>query len=116
MEIAISTLVFWIMLQLTGNPDTATLSGVMAMMGFRALEFETWDTNGKQRPPDRVVPVLSLGHAMAWFQIYCLASWAAYLKTGRTDKIINLGLLILLVMALITAAKYAWLMFNERKG
>lgn len=114
MEIAISTLVFWIMLQLTNTPNIATLSGAMAMLGFRALDVESWDINTKKRTNNELVPIVSIGHGMAWFHLFCLMSWAGYLNTGRTDKIIKLGLLLLLVMALIVAAKYAWLLFKER--
>ena len=51
---------------------------------------------------------------MALFHMFRLVSWASYLETSRTDRIIKAGLLILSVMSLIAASKYAWLLFKER--
>ena len=113
-EIAISTLVFWVMYQLTSSTDIALLSGAIAMLGFRSLEFDYWEVNTKRRRSKELVPIVSLGHGMALFHMFCLVSWAGYLETGRTDRIIKAGLLILSVMALIAASKYAWLLFKER--
>ena len=116
MEIAISTLAFWITLQLSNSPDTAMLSGAMAMLGFRALDFDSWNTKAKKRTNTELVPIISLGHGMALFHLFCLVAWAGYLDNGRTDKIIKAGLFLLSAMALVAATKYAWLLFKERKG
>ena len=115
MEIVISTLAFWITLQISNSPDTAMLSGVMAMLGFRALDVESWDFNTKKRTDYKLDPIISFGHGLALLQLFCLVSWAGYLNSGRTDRIINAGLFLLSAMAVIAATKCAWLLVKERK-
>ncbi len=113
-EIAASLPVFWIVYQLGFGGESALMISLGAMYGVRLWR------KGVFGPPekwvsDRHIPILSPGHAMVCFHMFCLMGAAVVLDGGRADQLIRDGLFILFAFALAAAGTYAWRLYQAAK-
>ncbi len=114
LEIAVSVPVFWIVYQLGFGGATPLMIGIAALYSARLWKKGFFGPVEKH-VSDAHIPIISPGHALSWFNILCLAGWAAILHGSTPSRVIREVIFDGFLLALVVAAHYAWRVYRSRK-
>ena len=114
MEIAVSVPVFWIVYQLGFGGPTPLMIGMAALYSAR-LWKKGFFGPVENRVSDAHIPIISPGHALSWFNILCLASWAAILHGADPSSVLRKVAFHGFLLALLVASYSAWRLYRSRK-
>ena len=114
MEIAVSVPVFWIVYQLGFGGPTPLMVGMAALYSAR-LWKKGFFGPVENRVSDAHIPIISPGHALSWFNIFCLAGWAAMLNGADPSNVVRKVVSLGIPLALLVASYSAWRLYRSRK-
>ena len=113
-EIAVSVPVFWIVHQLGFGGATPLMVGMAALYSAR-LWKKGFFGPVENRVSDAHIPIISSGHALSWFNIFCLAGWAAMLNGSNPSNVARKVVFLGILLALLVASYSAWRLYRSRK-